>query len=99
MTSPFKYRPQEQPDVDHDGKTVDDWEDNRLSNFLAWASTTFMPFWCQTPEHWTTRFANSLYTTCPCCMIFRGLAIGFITSTALWLTVLILTVIVLLKGF
>ena len=48
MTSPFRYRPPEQPDVDHDGKTVDDWEDNALSNSLAWSSVTFMPMWCQT---------------------------------------------------
>jgi len=95
MTNPFRYRPPEQPDTDHDGKTVDDWEDNALSNFLAWSSVTFMPMWCQTEEHWTSRFASTLFTTCPCCMIFRGLALGIITSTAFWFAVLILTVVLL----
>jgi len=98
MTSPFRYRPPEQPDVDGDGKTVDDWEDNWLSNALAWSSVTFMPNWCQTPEHWTSRFANTLFTTCPCCMIFRGLSIGFLLSTAFWLAILILILLLSPKG-
>lgn len=90
MNSPFRFRPPDQDDVDHDGKTVDDWENNRLSNFLAWASATFVPNWCQTPEHWTTRFANSLFTTCPCCMIFRGLSLGFALGSFIWLLVIAL---------
>jgi hypothetical protein len=88
VNSPLHFRPPEQEDVDHDGHVVDDWEDNALSNSLAWASQTFLKNWCQTPEHWTSRFANYLYTSCPCCMIFRGLTIGFITSTLFWLIIL-----------
>jgi hypothetical protein len=89
LTSPFRFRPPEQDDVDHDGKTVDDWEDNALSNALAWSSTTFVPMWCQTPEHWTSRLADYLYTSCPCCMIFRGLSLGIIFSSALWLLIIL----------
>jgi hypothetical protein len=92
LTNPFRYRPQQQPDIDHDGKTVDDWEDNRLSNFLAWASVHVTPWWCQTPEHWTSRFAASLFTTCPCCMIFRGLALGVIIGSVPWLLIVVLLV-------
>ena len=92
MTNPLRFRPAEQEDVDHDGKTVDDWEDNGLSNALAWASQKFMPMWCQTPEHWTSRFANTLFTTCPCCMIFRGVAVGFIGGSVLWVIALVFLV-------
>jgi hypothetical protein len=94
MTNPFRYRPKQQPDVDHDGKTVDDWEDNALSNALAWASITFVPTWCQDEQHWTGRLANSLFTTCPCCMVFRGLTLGAFISTALWSVILITILIV-----
>jgi hypothetical protein len=89
-TNPFRYRPNEQPDVDHDGKVVDDWDDNALSNALAWASLTFVPNWCQTPEHWTSRFANKLFTTCPCCMIFRGVVIGWLVSSLFWMLIIAL---------
>jgi hypothetical protein len=75
MANPLTFRPGPESDVDHDGKTAE-WEDNKLSNALAWASTVFVPTWCQNEQHWTARFANSLFTTCPCCMIFRGITIG-----------------------
>ena len=84
MTNPFHFRPPQQDDVDGDGKTVDDWEDNPLSNALAWASSSFVPFWCQDEQHWTGRLANYLYTSCPCCMIFRGLALGCIAASIWW---------------
>lgn len=87
--NPFRYRPPDQEDVDHDGKTVDDWEDNALSNALAWASATFVPFWCQTPEHWTSRLASYLFTTCPCCGLFRGLVLGVIAGSVPWLAVVL----------
>lgn len=84
MNNPFTYRPSPDADVDHDGN-VPDWEDNALSNGLAWASTVFTPTWCQNEQHWTARFAASLFTTCPCCMIFRGIAIGFTLGVTLCL--------------
>lgn len=86
MTSPFRYRPGPDADVDADGN-VPDWEDNALSNFLAWGSTTFTPTWCQNDKHWSARFANSLFTTCPCCMVFRGIVIGVTISSLLWILI------------
>ena len=90
MTNPFRFRPSEQDDVDGDGKVVEDWEDNPISNALAWGSSTILPDWCQTPEHWTTRFANHLFTTCPCCMIWRGIFVG--GSFMLWLAIIVFVV-------
>ena len=92
MTSPFRFRPQEpEADVDHDGEKPD-WQDNALSNFLAWGSTTFTPTWCQSPEDWASRFSNYLWTSCPCCMLFRGLALGFFISGVLWLLIVLAVV-------
>ena len=87
---PFTYRPPDQPDVDHDGKVVDDWEDNPVSNAFAYASVTFVPAWCQDEAHWTNRFALWLWTSCPCCMFYRGLAVGIFVSGVLWLLLLLL---------
>jgi hypothetical protein len=89
LKNPFTYRPGPDADVDHDGK-VPDWEDNALSNGLAWASTVFTPTWCQNEQHWSARFANTLFTSCPCCMIFRGITIGFVLGSVLWSTSILL---------
>ena len=35
-----------------------------------------MPDWCQTEEHWTSRLVNYLFTSCPCCMFYRGFFFG-----------------------
>ena len=78
MISPFRFRPSApEADADHDGE-IADWEDNWLSNFLAWGSTKFTPTWCQTETHWTARFAKWLWTSCPCCALFRGIMIGLV---------------------
>jgi len=83
MTNPFRFRPSEpEADVDHDGE-VADWEDNALSNFFAWASTVLMPTWCQDEAHWTSRFATYLWTSCPCCLLFRGIALGLLIGLLL----------------
>ena len=87
--NPFHYRPPA-PDLDGDGKTVDEWADNALSNFLAWASVTFTPGWCEQEDHWTTHLMDYLYTTCPCCMLFRGLVLGILGSSVIWLVVSLL---------
>ena len=87
MTSPFRFRPTvPEADSDHDGD-VPDWEDNPLSNFLAWGSATFTPNWCQNEQHWTTRFTMWLWTSCPCCMFGRGFIIGLALSIPLWLLI------------
>jgi len=85
--SPFRYRPNPDTDVDADGN-IPDWEDNALSNFLAWGSVTFTPTWCQNDKHWSARLANSLFTTCPCCMVFRGIFVGLTISSILWILII-----------
>lgn len=74
MANPFKYRPAVPVDP-NDGET-DEWEDNAISNALAWSSRTFVPAWCDTPEHWTSKFAGYFHTSCPCCLLFRGIILG-----------------------
>lgn len=67
-----EFRPSDDPRSDEDS----DWADNAVSNSFAWASHKFLPAWCQTPEHWTSRFTGYMFTTCPCCLLFRGIIIG-----------------------
>jgi len=82
------FRPADDPRntaSDISGVTVDgsepntpvEWEDNALSNFMAWVSYRFLPTWCQTPDHLTSRFTQYLFTDCPCCLFWRGLTIGY----------------------
>lgn len=66
--NPFKYRPESPEDTD--------WEDNWLSNSLAWASRTLLPKFCGEPEHWASRLANYFWTDCPCCLFYRGFIFG-----------------------
>lgn len=95
MIDPRRYRP---PEARHDaamgepGTEETDWEDNSASNALAWASATFIPLWCQHDTHWTARFANYLWTSCPCCMFFRGVAVALLLSLPLWLVLLVLVI-------
>lgn len=76
----MKFRPVNDPRQRHKGDDDPggpvEWEDNWLSNGFAWASYRITPGWCQTPEHWTSKVANYLFTDCPCCLLFRGLALG-----------------------
>lgn len=71
-----------------------EWEDNWLSNSLAWLSWKAIPTWCEVPEHWTSRFANFVFTSCPCCATFRGITCGVVGSSILWLLVLVIVVLV-----
>lgn len=86
MTSPVKFRPEDDP---HPDSPVE-WADNWLSNLFAWASKRFTPAWCQTPEHWTSRITQYLFTDCPCCLLFRGLLIGMsLVLIPLWIVALL----------
>ena len=80
----MRFRPGDLPigDPTEPGTPVE-WEDNWLSNLLAYVSYKFLPNWCQTPEHWTSRVTQYLFTDCPCCILFRGLSIGFIIGSTL----------------
>ena len=81
--NPFRFRP-ETPDNapgpeadDLDGGTGN-WQDNWLSNAMAWGSRAFFPSWCDTPRHWTSRVTDYFHTSCPCCLFFRGTTIGVV---------------------
>lgn len=68
----MQFRPEHDPRRD----SPVEWEDNALSNALAWASYRVTPRWCQTEDHWTSRVAQNLFTDCPCCLLFRGVVLG-----------------------
>jgi hypothetical protein len=75
----MRFRPGDLPEGDPtEPHTPVEWEDNWLSNTLAWGSYKLLPGWCQTEEHWTSRVTQYLFTDCPCCLLFRGLSLGFI---------------------
>jgi hypothetical protein len=52
-----------------------DWDDNAVSNALAFLSVKMAPNACQ-PDHWTTRLADKLWAACSCCLFMRGAIIG-----------------------
>lgn len=64
-----------------------EWEDNAISNAFAWASFKIVPAWCQTPEHWSSRVAQYLFTDCPCCLLWRGIVVGVVAGSAVGLVI------------
>lgn len=71
--NPFRYRP-----TDDDL----DWEDNAVSNLLAWLSDSFAPNACTDDfDHWSVRVFNYLYAECGCCLFWRGAAFGVAFAT------------------
>lgn len=68
MTAPWIYRPLNSDDPD--------WEDNAVSNSMAWASDTVVPKWCKEDGHWTFKVTKPLWAECTCCLTFRGVIIG-----------------------
>jgi hypothetical protein len=87
----FHFRPENDTRAT-DGTDPIDWEDNWLSNGLAAASFYLTPKACQTPEHFTSRWTNYLFTTCPCCSYFRGV----VTAAVPLLFIIAVLVVVLL---
>ena len=81
--NPFRFRP-ETPDNAPESEADDldggmgDWQDNWLSNTMAWGSRAIFPSWCDTPGHWTSRVTDYFDTSCPCCLFFRGTTIGVV---------------------
>lgn len=67
---PFDHRPNDPEDID--------WEDNPVSNSLAWASEQVTFKYCGTPNHWTSRISNYMWTDCSCCLFFRGIVVGIV---------------------
>jgi hypothetical protein len=79
----MKFRPGKVPFGDPHPGTPVEWEDNAISNAMAWASYRFTPAWCQSKTHWTSRIAQYLFTDCPCCQLFRGLVVGLLVGTVI----------------
>lgn len=67
-----------------------DWADNWLSNGMAWAAHRLVHAWCNTPEHWTSKVSDGLFTDCPCCALFRGIVIGLLLEFAFLLTLILI---------
>lgn len=82
----MKFRPEDDP---HPNSPVE-WADNRVSNTFAWVSYRFLPGWCESDDHWTSRATQYLFTDCPCCLFFRGVVVGLIIDAPLWLIVVAL---------
>jgi hypothetical protein len=84
----MRFRPEDDP---RPGGPVE-WADNWLSNAFAWGSYRVTPGWCQTETHWTSRLTQFLFTDCPCCLLFRGIACGLLLSAIPWGIVVMLVI-------
>lgn len=71
----LNYRPQ-------NADEEEDWEDNVVSNSMAYASDKLVPKWCKSPDHWTVRLVLYLWADCACCLAFRFFAFGVILGLA-----------------
>lgn len=82
MIMPWNFRPDyHMSDAEfEDGPNVLDWEDTAGSNALAWASSTFLPRWCQTEEHWSAKVMNYFWAECACCLFWRGATVGLMAG-------------------
>lgn len=66
--NPFQYRPNDSEDLD--------WEDNWLSNSMAFVSDKVFPKLCKDGSQYIVRFTNYIWTSCPCCLFVRGAIFG-----------------------
>lgn len=71
--APFRYRPS---DTSEDAV---DWEDNWLSNLIAWASRPISGL-CEREGSLANRLVSYLWTSCPCCFFLRGASFGAMLS-------------------
>lgn len=90
--NPFRFRPETpdnspEPEAEELDGGTGDWQDNWLSNSMAWGSRVMFPSWCDAPEHWTSRLTNHFHTSCPCCLFFRGTTIGVVFGIMVGLAV------------
>lgn len=77
MTAPWAYRPS--------GPDELDWEDNAVSNSIAWLSQQIVPTWCSDENHWTVKFTGFLWAECYCCVAFRWATAGLLAGMAIGL--------------
>ena len=88
--NPFKYRPEDlqredAADGSDDIKDDLEWEDNPISNFMAYVSQIWpLEPMCNEEEYLSSRIANYFYTSCPCCLFYRGLFTGMIVMSVLF---------------
>ena len=68
MTSPFRYRPE------NEDEDATDWDDNWVSNFMAWASVQLG----MDQANWPARLTNWMWTDCATCLAWRGITVGFL---------------------
>lgn len=73
--APFEHRP-------NDPEAID-WEDNPVSNSLAWMSEKVTCKYCKSPEHWTSKLTNYFWTDCSCCLFLRGVIVGIAVGAVL----------------
>lgn len=73
--NPFKYRPKNEDDPG--------WEDNWISNALAYASDLVIPNWCSNEDGWPIKLTLYLWADCSCCLLFRGIVLGAVISMPL----------------
>lgn len=82
MNMPWNYRPPEGEPYEFDEPKEDnghtDWEDNWVSNSIAWASVKLGL------DGWGVlhAVANPFWTDCPTCLFWRGLLVGGIVTAA-----------------
>lgn len=75
--NPFKHRPA----LEHHDVQFEDWEDNALSNFMAWFSdTTGLSTVAQNPDSFMTRLTLYLWSDCPTCLFWRGVTVGAVVG-------------------
>jgi len=90
-----RFRPGDLPEGDpSQPNTPVEWEDNAISNLFAYLSHKLTPSWCQTPEHWTSRLTQYLFTDCPCCILFRGISVGLLLGLPIGMVLVILIALV-----
>lgn len=78
--APWNYRPEHR--AGFDPAEDEEWEDNGISNALAYASQTVTPNWCASAEHWTVRLVLYLWADCSCCLFYRGVTLGLALGLA-----------------
>jgi hypothetical protein len=74
MRHPFKHRP---------APGEDNWENNWVSNAMAWGSQTLLPKACKNPGAWHIKFMVLFWAECSCCLFYRGVVVGAVLSAAL----------------
>lgn len=94
----MRFRPEDDPrsnpavvDAETDNSpagTPTEWAENPISDTFAWASYKFVPSWCQHETHFTSRLTQYLWTSCPCCLLFRGIVVGLLLASTFWLLVI-----------